>query len=76
MARRDPAAAGGGERRRPCAVREEAGLGVESKEQREEKLSPRGISEGLTEGGVPRQRRSSGAAVMEDGEGLGFERGT
>ena len=32
-------------------MREEAGLGVESKEQREEKLPPRGIGEGFTEGG-------------------------
>ena len=37
-ARRDPVAAGGEERRRPCAAREEAGLGVESKEDDERKL--------------------------------------
>ena len=59
-ARRRWTAAGGGERRWPCAVREEAGLGVESKEDDERKLPMRGIEATLTGVGDSRRRRSSG----------------
>ena len=62
-ARRRWTAAGGGERRWPCAVREEAGLGVESKEDDERKLPTRGIEAALTGDGESRRRRELGPAA-------------
>ena len=68
-ARRAGAAAGGGERRRRDTAREEAGLGVELKEDDERKLPTRGIEAALTGDGVSRRRRELGAAATMEGKG-------
>ena len=66
--RRTGAAAGGGERRRPCREAVEAGEGPKSKEARERRLLPRGIGEGAHRGGESR-RRGARPAAMEVGNG-------
>ena len=65
--RRTGAAAGGGERRRPCRGGEGAGLGVERVEGSEEMLHPRGIEPRLTVGGESGRRRELGGGTNGGG---------
>ena len=69
VVRRTGAAAGGGERRRPCREADGAGLGAKSKDDDARKLPTRRIEPRLTGAAESRRRAATEARAGGDGGG-------